>query len=219
MSRPDDYRTLAEPGEGLHKAKGSKHYGYAYPIAGEEEAATFVKTLRAEHHKARHWCYAYRLGDDGTRWRANDDGEPSNSAGKPILGQIDALGLTDVLVVVVRYFGGTKLGVGGLIQAYREAAAQALADAQVVTRTRLRRLAVATEYAHLADLMTAVKASPFDIEAQRLDAAVELTLAIPATQFESAHRALWCALAGVYPGEEQLDAMPAGYSLRVVDAR
>ena len=214
MTTPDRYRTLAGPGESLYKAKGSKHYGYAYPIGSEEEAATFVKTLRERHHKARHWCYAYRLGDgDAARWRANDDGEPRHSAGPPILGQIDAAGLTDVLVVVVRYFGGTKLGVGGLIDAYRTAAAEALAAAPQEERTRMRTLRASTDYTRLSDLMNAVKAGGWTIEAQRFEAAVELELSFRAGGFDEAYAALWLVLAEAYPGQERLDEDPPGYTL------
>ena len=211
MSAADRYRTLAGFGESLHKAKGSKHYGFAYPVSSEDEVATYVKTLREQHHKARHWCYAYRIGDDGTRWRANDDGEPSNSAGQPILGQIDAAGLTDTLVVVVRYFGGTKLGMGGLIDAYRTAAAEALSSAPQEDRIRKLSLVVTTDYSHLADLMNAVKRSSWELTAQQMQDQVILRLACSASEYEEALRSLWLVLAKAYPGDERLDEDPPGY--------
>lgn len=128
------YKTITSPTQAEFKDKGSRFIAFAYPIRTLADVKKYLDPLKEEHHKARHWCYAYRLGVDGTQFRANDDGEPSGSAGRPILGQIDSVGVTDVLVVVVRYFGGTLLGVPGLIHAYKEATAQALAVAEVVEK-------------------------------------------------------------------------------------
>ncbi len=128
------FKTILTPGESLHKVKGSKHYGYAFPVKDEAEIAEKLKELRKTHHSSRHVCYAWRLGADKALFRANDDGEPNNSAGMPILGQIEKYDLTNVLIAVVRYFGGTKLGVGGLIDAYRTAAQQAIGQAEVVEK-------------------------------------------------------------------------------------
>jgi len=210
----DNYPTVSTPGEGLYKAKGSKFYGYAFAALTEDAALAHVQVVRDQHHKARHHCYAYRLGPGSDRWRANDDGEPSNSAGRPILGQIDSLGLEDVVVVVVRYFGGTKLGVSGLIEAYRSAAAEALQNAHIEQRTRTRRLDVVTDYAHLSDLMNAVKTEEWSIVGQEMQESVQLILEYPASEFEAAYRRLWLILAKAYPGEEQLDRSPDGYQLR-----
>ena len=127
-----EFLTIASASEGVYKDKGSKFLAFAYPVGSEEEVKVKVDFLRKKYFDARHHCYAYRLGADGERYRANDDGEPANSAGKPILGQLMAHGLTNVLVVVVRYFGGILLGVGGLMQAYRQATADVLANAQIV---------------------------------------------------------------------------------------
>ena len=119
----DEYKTLANPSaEVIFKDRGSKFLGYAYPISSEKEVAPIISKLKEKHHKARHWCYAWRLGVDVVSFRANDDGEPNNSAGQPIYGQILSNDVTNILLVVVRYFGGTKLGVGGLISAYKTAA-------------------------------------------------------------------------------------------------
>ena len=115
----DAYRSLAAPAEGLFKDNGSRFIALAYPVETEEEVKSIVAGLRKEYHDARHHCYAYRLGYQGDVFRASDDGEPAGSAGRPILGQIDSAGLSDVLVVVVRYFGGIKLGIPGLIRAYK----------------------------------------------------------------------------------------------------
>ncbi|RKD90133.1 IMPACT family protein [Mangrovibacterium diazotrophicum] len=128
----DSYLTIAQACEGLFKDKGSKFLAYAYPVETEDEIKEHIQNLKKEHYSARHHCYAWRLGADKTQFRANDDGEPSSTAGKPILGQIQRLDLTNILVVVVRYFGGTLLGVSGLINAYRAAAADALEQAEIV---------------------------------------------------------------------------------------
>ena len=122
----DIYKSIASPSEGLFKDNGSRFIALAYPVESEDEVRDIVAGLRKEYHDARHHCYAYRIGKDGSTWRASDDGEPSGSAGRPILGQIDSAGLSDCLVVVVRYFGGTLLGTGGLMVAYREASKAAL---------------------------------------------------------------------------------------------
>ncbi len=128
------YKTLAAPSEGLYKEKGSRFIAYAYPVTSAEQIQSLLHNLRKEHHAARHCCYAYLLGFDAAEFRANDDGEPSGTAGRPILGVLRAQELTQVLVAVVRYFGGIKLGVPGLIEAYRTATEDALTHAEVVWR-------------------------------------------------------------------------------------
>ncbi len=128
----DTYHSIKQTSEGLFKDRGSKFFAYAYPVKTENEIKERLLELRKLHPTARHHCYAYRLGADKQNYRANDDGEPSNTAGKPILGQIQSFDLTNVLVVVVRYFGGTLLGVGGLINAYKLGAAEALKNAEIV---------------------------------------------------------------------------------------
>jgi len=134
MNRTDSYKTIASPAEGIFTGKGSKFIAYAFPVFSEEEIKEQVARLRKEHHKARHHCFAWRLGADMAHYRANDDGEPSGSAGKPIFGQIRSYELTNILVVVVRYFGGTLLGVPGLINAYRKATIDALENATIAVR-------------------------------------------------------------------------------------
>jgi uncharacterized YigZ family protein len=153
----DAYRSIAGPSEGEFKDRGSKFLAYAWPVRSEEEALAHLEGLRKEHFKARHHCFAWRLSPDGSRFRANDDGEPSGTAGRPILGQIDSFGLTDVVVVVVRYFGGTLLGASGLIQAYREAAAEALRAAQVEEKIVCDTFRLDFDYALMPDVMNAVK--------------------------------------------------------------
>ena len=130
----DTYRSIAGPSEGLFKDNGSRFIALAFPVETEEEVKAVVDGLKKKYHDARHHCYAYRLGLGGERFRANDDGEPAGSAGRPILGQVDSAGLSDVLVVVVRYFGGIKLGIPGLIRAYKTSTADALGQAEVVEK-------------------------------------------------------------------------------------
>lgn len=130
----DTYKTIAAPSEGIFKDRGSKFIAYAFPVTNEEAVKNHLAELRKEHFSARHHCYAFRLGPDKQHFRANDDGEPSGTAGKPILGQIQSNDLTNVLIVVVRYFGGTLLGVSGLIAAYRGAAADAIAKASIIEK-------------------------------------------------------------------------------------
>ena len=130
----DYFLTIQKNCEGLYKEKGSKFISYAFPVSNEAEIKKIISQVKKEHHAARHWCYAYKLGADKKMFRANDDGEPSGTAGKPILNQLSAADLTDVLIVVVRYFGGTLLGTSGLITAYKNAAADALLHAEAITK-------------------------------------------------------------------------------------
>ncbi|MCE4566943.1 YigZ family protein [Maribellus sp. CM-23] len=130
----DVYKTIEKTSTGYFKDKGSKFYSYAYPIQAEEEVKEIIQQLKKEHHSARHHCYAWRLGTEEISTRANDDGEPSSTAGKPILGQLQSYEVTNILVVVIRYFGGTLLGVSGLINAYRNATVEALNNAEIVSK-------------------------------------------------------------------------------------
>ncbi len=153
----DTYRSISAPSTGLYKDNGSRFLAFAYPVETEEEVKSHVDALRKEYHDARHHCFAYRLGLDGARWRASDDGEPSGSAGRPILGQIDSAGLSDILVVVVRYFGGIKLGIPGLIRAYKTSTQDALAAAEVVEKTAARRFRIVFDYLSMDSVMKVLK--------------------------------------------------------------
>ena len=154
----DVYKTLETPGEEmLFKEKGSKFFSYALPVSSEEEIREALDEIRSRHHSARHWCYAWQLGTEHTRHRANDDGEPSNSAGMPIYGQIQSFEVTNVLVVVVRYFGGTKLGVGGLIQAYKTSAQLALEASDIIEKTIDRHFLLEFEYKDMSHVMRIIK--------------------------------------------------------------
>ena len=153
----DAYSSIAAPSEGLFKDNGSRFIALAYPVETEEEVKTIVAGLRKEYHDARHHCYAYRLGYKGDVFRSSDDGEPSGSAGRPILGQIDSAGLSDVLVVVVRYFGGIKLGIPGLIRAYKTSTADALAHAQVVEKIAGKWIRLSFGYEAMNSVMKVLK--------------------------------------------------------------
>ena len=157
MELQDQYRSIAAPSEGLFKDNGSRFIALAYPVETEEEVKSIVAGLRKEYHDARHHCYAYRLGYKGDVWRASDDGEPSGSAGRPILGQIDSLGLSDVLVVVVRYFGGIKLGIPGLIRAYKTSTADALSSARIVDKIASRHFRLQFDYLSMNAVMKVLK--------------------------------------------------------------
>lgn len=173
------YKTIASTTQAEFKDKGSRFVAFAYPIQTLEEVKQYVSILREEHHKARHWCYAYRLGVDGTQFRANDDGEPAGSAGRPILGQIDSAGLTDVLVIVVRYFGGTLLGVPGLIHAYKTAAAEALTVAEVIEKNVEKMVWLRCEYPYLNEAIRITKQNQGNIIEQDLQLDCRLTVRLP----------------------------------------
>ena len=157
MAAIDTYLSIKERGSGVFRDNGSRFLAFAYPIESEDEVRGIVAALRKEYHDARHHCYAFRIGLDGSVWRANDDGEPSGSAGRPILGQIDSAGLSDVLVVVVRYFGGIKLGIPGLIRAYKTSTADALAAAGVREKVAGKWYRLEFGYDSLPAVMKAVK--------------------------------------------------------------
>ena len=140
------YYTIESRTEGLYKEKGSKFLAFAFPVSSEEDIKKFQEELRTKYYDARHHCFAWVLGLDNQRWRANDDGEPAHSAGDPILGQIRSFELTNVLIVVIRYFGGTKLGVGGLINAYKTASEEALTQAKKVEVFETKHLTVKFSY-------------------------------------------------------------------------
>ena len=153
----DIYRSIPAPAEGLFKDNGSRFIALAYPVETEEEVKEIVASLKKKYHDARHHCFAYRLGHKGDRFRANDDGEPSSSAGRPILGQIDSRCLSDVLVVVVRYFGGIKLGIPGLIRAYKTSTADALDNAGTVEKIAGEWYRIRFGYLSMNQVMKAVK--------------------------------------------------------------
>ena len=178
MQDDDRYRTVAAPAEAACRERSSKFLAWIYPVRSEEEIRGHLDALRKRFFDATHHCYAWRLGPRGEAFRANDDGEPSGTAGKPILGQLLSNELTDCLIVVVRYFGGTKLGVPGLIAAYKESAAAAIEAAQIVERTVDRIVTVDFPYVAMNDIMRAVKELQPRIEEQTFDNLCTLRLTI-----------------------------------------
>ena len=180
---PCTYRTLAESGQAEFKDKGSRFIAFVYPVRTAAEVKNHVEALRQEHHKARHWCYAYRLGTDGLQFRANDDGEPSGSAGRPILGQIDSAGLTGVLVVVVRYFGGTLLGVPGLIHAYKTATQIALQQTAQVEKNIEKRVTLRCDYPYLSEILRLAKQHGVEVLQQDLQLDCCLHCAVPLANY------------------------------------
>ena len=185
MNQITTYQTLKSPIQAEFKDKGSRFLAFAYPVQTAEQVKKHVDDLRQEHHKARHWCYAYRLGVDGNQFRANDDGEPSGSAGRPILGQIDSFELTDVLVVVVRYFGGTLLGVPGLIHAYKTSTQMALENAQIIERNIEKTVRIRCEYPYLNEAIRIAKNHQAEMVEQDLQLDCRLTVRIPLANAEA----------------------------------
>jgi len=178
LETKDTYKTLAKPSEEiLYKEKNSKFFGYAFPVTNEDEIKNHLETLRKQHHGAVHFCYAFQLGTDKIQYRANDDGEPSNSAGMPIYGQIQSFGVTNVLVVVVRFFGGVKLGVGGLISAYRTSAQMALENAEIVEKTIDIFFKIDFDYKNMNKVMRIIKEKNLSIISQNMNESCEITIA------------------------------------------
>ncbi|MBS9463115.1 YigZ family protein [Flagellimonas sp. 389] len=179
MKADDIFKTIAEPSdEILFKDRKSKFYGYAFPITSEDEVKPIIEKLRKKHHTANHVCYAWQLGEKVYNYRANDDGEPNNSAGMPIYGQIQAFEITNVLVAVARIFGGTKLGVGGLIQAYRTAAQIALENASIVENTIASFFKLHFEYPIMDKVMRIIKQKGITIVSQKMELTCILTISV-----------------------------------------
>lgn len=170
MEEKDTYNTIERsPEPVLFKDKNSKFIGYAFPVLSEDEVKEILENLKKEHRTARHWCYAYQLGTENISYRANDDGEPNNSAGLPIYGQIQSFELTNILIVVVRYFGGVKLGVGGLINAYRTGAQLALESAEIIEKTINKTFQLQFEYKNMSKVMRILKENDVEIINQILE--------------------------------------------------
>lgn len=189
MLENDTYKTVDKPSGGsLLKEKGSKFIGYVYPVSSEEEVKLHLDELKKKHYAARHWCYAWQMGIENSSYRANDDGEPNNSAGQPIYGQILSFDVKNVLIVVVRYFGGTKLGVGGLISAYRETAKLTLEEASIVKRIQKDRYKLIFEYAHMNKVMRIIKEEHLTIDTQKMELNCEFDISIRKKEVEKVIR-------------------------------
>ncbi len=193
----DEYRTIAAPSEGTFRDRGSKFIAYAFPVQDEVQAMEQVQSVRRAHPKARHHCFAWRLEHGGDRFRTNDDGEPSGTAGRPILGQIDSFGLTNVVVVVVRYFGGTLLGTSGLIRAYRAATAEALHHAQIVARVREQLVQLTFGYPLMGPVMRAIERIGLSVRTQSFDHQGQLIFAVPLSRLDEVLIHLKAHVAGV----------------------
>ena len=174
----DTYKTIIAPTEGIYKEKGSKFLSFAIPVSNTDEVKEIVKNYRKEYYDSRHVCYAYMLGAERKEFRANDDGEPSGTAGRPILGQINSRELTDILVIVVRYFGGILLGTGGLVVAYKEATTDALDQAEVVEKTVDETISIVFDYVLMNEVMRIIKDTNAQISSQNFEDQCAMQLSI-----------------------------------------
>ena len=181
----DTYRTIRDLSEGYYTEKRSRFLSFALPVRTPDEVKTQLDIYRKKYYDARHVCWAYMLGPDRSTFRANDDGEPSSTAGKPILGQINSNNLTDILIIVVRYFGGIELGTSGLIVAYRTAAAEAIAAARIEERTVDETITITFEYPHLNSVMRIVKEDKPEVLTQSFELTCEMTLRIRQSRMDA----------------------------------
>lgn len=181
----DTYKSVKEPCQGLFKDKGSRFIAYLYSVTSEDQVKPLLDAIKKEHHAARHHCYSYRIGHNGATFRANDDGEPSGTAGRPILGAIDSAGLSDVVVIVVRYFGGILLGVPGLINAYREATRDAIANATVIEKTACRRIEINFDYLQMNDVQKLLKSENLTIVSQQFDLRCRVEADVPLSRADA----------------------------------
>ncbi len=211
----DSYHTITNYPTAEFKDRGSKFIAYAFPSYTEEDWQAQLQTVKQEHFKARHHCYAFRMGVDQNNFRANDDGEPSGTAGRPILGQIDKMGLTNVFIVVVRYFGGTKLGTSGLINAYRESAKLALDEATVVERIIEDVYELTFGYPLMSNVMNAVKKLELDICKQEFTEQGTIHFAVRQSEVEDTLKRLKAAILGIHLAEvdalEELEGFDLGF--------
>ena len=186
MDLKDTYNTILKPTkEVLFKDKNSKFFGYAYPVTTEDEVKNQLAILKKQHHSARHWCYAYQLGTEKISYRTNDDGEPNNSAGMPIYGQIQSFDVTNILVVIVRYFGGVKLGVGGLINAYKTSAQLALEKAKIIEKTINIKYLIKFDYKNMNKVMRVIKEKQLNITNQILEMDCQIYISVRKRDSES----------------------------------
>lgn len=175
----DTYKTISKAITNiLYKEKNSKFFGFVYPVLNETDVKQYLEAVKKEHHAARHWCYAYQIGTSQTKFRVNDDGEPNNTAGMPIYGQIQSFDVTNTLIIVVRYFGGVKLGVGGLIQAYKTTAQLALESCKIVEKTINIEFSIAFEYKNMNTVMRVIKEKNLTIVHQQLELSCIIIIAV-----------------------------------------
>jgi uncharacterized YigZ family protein len=184
----DTYRTLKNISEGIFKDRGSKFFAFAFPVESEEEVNEYRAELRKKYHDARHHVYAFHIGTENPTFRASDDGEPSNSSGPPILGQIRSYELTNILIVVVRYFGGTKLGVPGLINAYKSAAMDAIENGKIIEKIIEKSLKIEFEYPHMNEAMRLTKSDDIRIANQSFEISCSMELMVRVSMYEQVYQ-------------------------------
>ena len=173
----DTFKTIANPSpEILFKEKNSKFFGYSFPVVTEDDVKNHLEDLKKQHNGARHFCYAYQIGTEEKQYRVNDDGEPNNSAGMPIYGQIQSFDVTNVLIVIIRYFGGVKLGVGGLISAYKISAQMTLEEAEIIEKTIDITFKVSFDYKNMNKVMRVIKEKNLDIVSQNMNESCEIVI-------------------------------------------
>lgn len=186
----DSYKSISNPSKGIYRESGSKFLAFAYPVTEEDEIKEIIQNLKKDFFDARHHCYAYRLGKDGELWRANDDGEPSSTAGRPILGQLLSNELSDILIVVVRYFGGVKLGVPGLIRAYKTATADAISNSDIITKYAKKSYSIEFPYLQMNGVMKALRDCGADITEQSYDNMCRFTFDVRLSEAQKAQKSL-----------------------------
>ncbi|MCI5092414.1 YigZ family protein [Phaeodactylibacter sp.] len=215
----DTYLTISGMASGEFRDRGSKFIAYAYPAYTEEEWKAALEEVRKLHPKARHHCYAYRLGLDQNNFRANDDGEPSGTAGRPILGQIDSFGLTYVIVIVIRYFGGTLLGTSGLINAYRESTAAALQEANIIERTVEEIYRLSFDYGLMGNVMSSIEHLQLNMIGQNFDTSATVDLAIRRSEAAPTLLRLKAAIGNLYLEEVDEETEVEGLGIEWVETR
>jgi uncharacterized YigZ family protein len=179
LQEKDTYKTIESPSEEvLFKEKNSKFFGYCFPVQSEDEVKEILEKVKKEHYSARHWCYAFQIGTEQIHYRANDDGEPSGSAGLPIYGQIQSFEVTNILIIVVRYFGGVKLGVGGLVSAYKETAKMALENSEIVEKTIDIRYRITFGYKDMNRVMRVIKEKNVNVIGQKLEMDCQIEISV-----------------------------------------
>ncbi len=186
----DTYKSVSGPSSGVYRELSSKFISLAYPVTSEDEAKEIIKSIKKEYFDARHHCFAYRIGAEGKVWRVGDDGEPSSSAGRPILGQILSNELSDILIVVVRYFGGTKLGIPGLIRSYKSAAADAISNSVIITKTATEPVKISFDYENTEPVMKFIKSTGLQIAEENFDLRCSLTLQVRVSEVENVRKLL-----------------------------
>lgn len=215
----DAYQTITSETIGEFKDRGSKFIAYAYPVFTESKCQQQLESVRKLHPKARHHCYAYRLGLDKNNYRANDDGEPSGTAGRPMLGQIDSFDLTNVIIIVVRYFGGTLLGTSGLINAYKSSAADALAKAEIVERIVEEVYQLKFDYALMSNVMNAVKKLNIEITQQHFENEASIEIAIRQSEVQNTLLQLKALIGNLRMEEVDAETKIEGLAVEVVGTR